>query len=181
MEFSEHIVKLRKAKAWTQAKAAQQITIQQSYLSKLENGHYQPSVEVAEKIAKAYDVKVGDLLPLSQEADKPQLAKFIVMALGVFTFVVGYFTLVFNSQYFTYRVESFSTQGELITSYHVTDEYLGKVYQSKSKHRVTYYMIDQRDIHRDENSWLMLFGAFLFFSPIPFVVNGVKSQLKPAK
>jgi len=68
----------------------------------------------------------------------------------------------------------------MTTSYHLTDEYLGKVFQADMQQQVTYYMIDQRDIHRDENSWLMLFGAFLLLSPLPFMFNAARIRANKA-
>ncbi len=54
MKFGEYLREQRTKKNWTQPDAAEQCGIEQSYLSKLENGKAIPSEEVFEKLRKAY-------------------------------------------------------------------------------------------------------------------------------
>lgn len=61
MILTEKLKALRKSKGWTQAQAADAIAIQQSYLSKLENGLFEPSEEVIAKIALAYKISTREL------------------------------------------------------------------------------------------------------------------------
>ena len=68
-QIANLLLQLRKQKGWTQAFAAREIGIQQSYLSKLENGKFLPSQEVYEKIAVAYDVEISIL----QETHTPEM------------------------------------------------------------------------------------------------------------
>ena len=54
MSLGIELKQLRANKKWTQAFAAREIGIQQSYLSKLENGQFIPSAELIEKLEFCY-------------------------------------------------------------------------------------------------------------------------------
>ncbi|MEM7638075.1 MAG: helix-turn-helix transcriptional regulator [Pseudomonadota bacterium] len=61
MRFGDYIRDQRRDLQWTQPEAAQQIGIEQSYLSKLESGKSFPSEEVFASIKAAYKIDVDDL------------------------------------------------------------------------------------------------------------------------
>lgn len=61
MRFGDYIRDQRRALQWTQPEAAQQIGIEQSYLSKLESGKSFPSEDVFASIKAAYKIDVDDL------------------------------------------------------------------------------------------------------------------------
>ena len=51
----------REAKGWTQPEAAKRIEIEQSYLSKIENGHNYPAEDIFEKLVSAYALDINDM------------------------------------------------------------------------------------------------------------------------
>ncbi len=53
---------LRKACGWTQAAFAARVGFSREYVARLETGKHDPSVSTVEKLAKALNVKVGELL-----------------------------------------------------------------------------------------------------------------------
>ncbi|UTW58995.1 helix-turn-helix domain-containing protein [Kordiimonas sp. SCSIO 12603] len=72
MRFGEYIRIKREENGWTQPEAAAKISVEQSYLSKLETGKSYPSEDVFAKIVSAYSIDVtkmnSDLF--SAEIDK---------------------------------------------------------------------------------------------------------------
>ncbi len=76
--------RLRANKKWTQAYAAREIGIQQSYLSKLENGQFIPSTEVIEKLKLCYgEGCIDKCLPISSAIHKPSNIT-LIMSLALF-------------------------------------------------------------------------------------------------
>ncbi len=69
MELGEKIKALRKRHRLSQEELAAQVEINPTHLSRLENGRYQPSVEVLRKLAEALKVSVDYLL--SGEDEEP--------------------------------------------------------------------------------------------------------------
>lgn len=61
MRFGDYIRALRRELQWTQPEAAQQIGIEQSYLSKLESGKSYPSEDVFSSMKSVYNIDVADL------------------------------------------------------------------------------------------------------------------------
>ena len=61
--IGENIKKFREKIGRTQEELARDAEIHVSYLSRIERGVVNPSVEVLEKIAKALKVKSGEILP----------------------------------------------------------------------------------------------------------------------
>ena len=61
MQFGEKLRSLRKNKDLTQPELAEVIGIEQSYLSKLENGKSLPSNDVLNRILDVFSLTVGDL------------------------------------------------------------------------------------------------------------------------
>ncbi|MGI9325517.1 MAG: helix-turn-helix domain-containing protein [Pseudomonadales bacterium] len=62
MKLGDKLRTHREKRQWTQPKAAEVIGIEQSYLSKLENDHSIPSLEVFRRIVDAYETDVGELM-----------------------------------------------------------------------------------------------------------------------
>ncbi|TQV73723.1 helix-turn-helix transcriptional regulator [Aliikangiella marina] len=62
MHFGEKLRQLRKDKEWTQPQLAEAIGIEQSYLSKLENGKSAPSADIFQMILDAFQVDTASLL-----------------------------------------------------------------------------------------------------------------------
>lgn len=67
--MSRKIKTLRKRHGLSQEELASQVEINPTHLSRLENGRYQPSVEVLRKLAEALKVSVDYLL--SGEGEEP--------------------------------------------------------------------------------------------------------------
>lgn len=70
MAFHENLRTLRLARGLTQPMLAEKACIEQSYLSKLENGRSKPSDEVLSRLAQALDVKVEALLQNGDDAEE---------------------------------------------------------------------------------------------------------------
>jgi len=62
MHLGEKIKSLRKEKNWTQPQLAEAIGIEQSYLSKLENGKSVPSADIFELLLSTFEIDVDELL-----------------------------------------------------------------------------------------------------------------------
>jgi transcriptional regulator with XRE-family HTH domain len=62
MTLQEKIRKLRKQKGWSQAVLAKKADVTTGHINRLENGHFQPSVELLKKIAQQLDVTADYLL-----------------------------------------------------------------------------------------------------------------------
>lgn len=61
MKFGNYIRQCREKLKWTQLEAAAKIEIEQSYLSKLETGKFNPSEEVFKKLVDVYQIKIDEL------------------------------------------------------------------------------------------------------------------------
>lgn len=64
--LSINLRRLRNAKDWSQEHLAGEAGIHRTYVSDLERGARNPTITVVDKLAKALDVPVGDLLDLYQ-------------------------------------------------------------------------------------------------------------------
>jgi len=169
MDLAEKLLQLRKQRGWTQALAAKNIDIQQSYLSKIENGHFTPSSDVIIKFCSAYDVKEEELLPspayvvLTKKTFKLKLliAMFFTMAISLL--LVGQLALIYPQTYYNYKVipSTSLSENSYILSFHLTDKYLGEQYIQKIDNvDHQFKLIAQRDISRKENRWLTAVGIF---------------------
>ena len=70
MSFNENLRTLRLARGLTQPMLAEQADIEQSYLSKLENGRSKPSEEVLGRLAQALEVKPETLTQNGDETEQ---------------------------------------------------------------------------------------------------------------
>lgn len=63
-KIGKRIAELRKEKGLTQEKLAIKINMDRTFVGYLEKGNRSPSVETANKIARALGVKIGDIFDL---------------------------------------------------------------------------------------------------------------------
>ena len=84
MSFNENLRTLRLARGLTQPALAEKAAIEQSYLSKLENGRSKPSEDVLARLAQALEVKAEALLQNGDEAaERGRRWRLGLMAAGV--------------------------------------------------------------------------------------------------
>lgn len=62
MKFSEKIKELRKALKLSQNELAEKIHVHPTHLSKMENGHLSPSIDIVQRLMKVFGVSADQLL-----------------------------------------------------------------------------------------------------------------------
>lgn len=157
--------RLRANKNWTQAFAAREIGIQQSYLSKLENGQFIPSLDVLEKLSICYQVSFDQFIPNKTEQDTPSKAKwliFLLLTLGTLIWLCASFNIFYSETYFTYQARH-----EDFWAINVIETYKGEKYIEGD---VVYEIIGQRDVSRLENRILLV-------SSTVFILGGLLVSL----
>ncbi|MEM0515632.1 helix-turn-helix transcriptional regulator [Pseudoalteromonas sp. YIC-827] len=184
MELAEQLIALRKQQQWTQAFAAREIGIQQSYLSKLENNKVLPSDEVLTRLAQAYGVSTDDLLPRTptQSAQDSHriphrwiLSSAVLLILAVVLWALAYFELLYVQTHYTYQFVSTDTQHS-ISGYHLTQVYLGEAALSADG-STQYHYFGERNISREENRWLFATSILLLITAL--IVTAVGALKKP--
>jgi XRE family transcriptional regulator, regulator of sulfur utilization len=60
--FGETIRRLREAQCWSQEQLAQQAGLHRSYIGEIERGEVTASIVTVEKLARAFDVPMANLL-----------------------------------------------------------------------------------------------------------------------
>ncbi|WP_164881466.1 helix-turn-helix transcriptional regulator [Pseudoalteromonas sp. R3] len=76
MTLGQYIKQLRQQRALSQPQLASQMTVEQSYLSKLENDHSIPSNEVFRKLLAALDLDLGSFMQgVAEQGDKHSLTQ----------------------------------------------------------------------------------------------------------
>ena len=80
MNLGEKLRQLRQNQNLTQPELAEAMGIEQSYLSKLENGKYVPSGEVFSRILEVFDIELGDLLDHLDQQARRQLRQVPAVA-----------------------------------------------------------------------------------------------------
>ncbi len=137
--LGEQFKKIRAEKGLSQPELAELATIEQSYLSKLENDKSLPSNEVLRKLLKAFKLTlveliapleenyiksnllaISDIEQLYQQASAKQLNKqrnilyaaSALIVIAVTLFYVGYSKQVFNETLYEYRSEGVVLAGE---------------------------------------------------------------------
>ena len=60
--FGRNVRQARKDKGWTQEQLALEAGVKRAYLSEVENGQRNVSLDVVEKLARALDVEPGTLM-----------------------------------------------------------------------------------------------------------------------
>jgi transcriptional regulator with XRE-family HTH domain len=176
MNLSQKLIQLRKERGWTQAHAAQHIDIQQSYLSKLENGHFVPSDDVISKLCNAYNVKQE---VLTQSKSKPKenvnLTKraSILLTISFFLILAGQFSLFFSQTYYNYKAQpvDMNKKTSFVLNFHLTDQYLGEKYiETIEGNKYTFELVAQRDVPRKENGWLTAIGMLIMLSTVSYLL-----------
>jgi len=170
MNLSQKLIQLRKDRGWTQAHAAKHIDIQQSYLSKLENGHFVPSDDVISKFCEAYNVKQEELTG-SKPKENVELTKRVSILLSVSFFLIlaGQFSLFFSQTYYNYKAQpiDLNTKTSFILNFHLTDQYLGESYVATIEDAAYKFdLVAQRDVPRKENGWLTAIGILIMLSTL---------------
>jgi len=167
MGLAEKLISLRKQQDWTQATAAKTIDIQQSYLSKLENGRHYPSPDVIEKLCCAYNITSNELLSNQPTITKQNIVLVMLLTLSISLMLSGYFALFYPQTYYTYKaIPVENSQNNLLLKIQLTDQYLGERYLTTiANNDYEYELIAQQKVSRLENRWLIAIGA-LFTSLI---------------
>jgi len=151
---------LRANKKWTQAFAAREVGIQQSYLSKLENGQFIPSPDVIEKLSACYQVSFDHLIPnqakTSHSTNKLKWGSIILIATGILIYLSAVFNIFYPETYFTYQAKNLG-----FWAINVTEIYKGEKYIEGD---VVYKIIGQRDVSRLENRILQVSSAVLILA-----------------
>ena len=164
---AHQLQKLRKEKGWTQAIAAREIGIQQSYLSKLENGKLLPSEDVYEKIAQAYGIDKATFKQANEHVIgnlgflKLDFISFLSLSIATVLFLCGYLELFFSQRFYTYQfVLPKEVFNDVTQGFYVTQEYLGERFVHASE-KVVYELVGERVVARKENHWLYLIAVLV--------------------
>jgi transcriptional regulator with XRE-family HTH domain len=72
MKFHEKLVMLRKQRGWSQAELREHVGVHIAHLSRMENGKAQPSVEMLQKLARAFGVTMDYLM--DEQLEEPATA-----------------------------------------------------------------------------------------------------------
>lgn len=144
--------RLRSDKKWTQAFAAREIGIQQSYLSKLENGQFIPSPEVLEKLSSCYGISFNEYLPASpiKAAQTPKLAIMcsLMFILAITVWLCAHYEIFYPETYFTYQAKL-----DDFLAFNVSQQYQGERFIEGD---VTYQIVGERQVSRIENRILVV-------------------------
>lgn len=162
--------RLRVNNKWTQAFAAREIGIQQSYLSKLENGQFTPSAEVVEKLELCYGKScLNNYLP-SKPPINTSTKKMLVISLALFItglviWMCATYEIFYPETYFTYQAKS----GDFL-AFNVSQQYQGERFIEGD---VTYQIVGERKISRIENRFLIVSSSL---SILLSIVTGIFSK-----
>ena len=159
MHFGDKLKVLRKHKEWTQPQLAEAIGIEQSYLSKLENGKSIPSADVFDLILKVFKTNTETLL---EDIDQsvvhrqlrqiPEVANFLnrrnanltkhrrawligsslMVCLGVVATISSYFGLIFPETHYNYHSKGVVLPNESKEIFH---NYLEQEFESREAMR----------------------------------------------
>ena len=161
MKFGDRLKELRSTRGWTQPQAAEQIGVEQSYLSKLENGHSTPSGDVLSRILAAYAVDVGELLNGLDHSAKAQLRQIaevddhlstqtnaevrrgqrraaalaVCLASGAALIYAGTVNLFFPDTEYRYRSQGIVQSGEPLDFFESTPRYL-RTHEEQAEYHV---------------------------------------------
>ena len=203
MNFGEKLRQLRKQKEWTQPHLAEAIGIEQSYLSKLENGKSIPSADVFQLIQKVFEIEIEDLL---QDLDQgvvhrqlrqiPEVANFLstkqavssqaqtrwlitsalALVSGIVLMVSSYFALLFPDTQYNYLSKGIVLSGE---SKEIFSHYQQRHYKTGEEFRAA----NQKMTERLNEKYLLLSGyrGDIFNVPVDggsrtYELRGVKTD-----
>ncbi|MDP5213685.1 helix-turn-helix transcriptional regulator [Pseudoalteromonas tunicata] len=149
--------RLRVERKWTQAFAAREIGIQQSYLSKLENSQFLPSEEVIDKLSLCYGVALTEFIPQTVQAVNPldrftKVAAFVLL-LALLLWLCAQFELFYPETYFTYQAKQ--AQFWVVN---VTQFYRGERFVEGD---VIYEIVGERRVSRFENRVILVLSYLL--------------------
>ncbi|WP_018623880.1 helix-turn-helix domain-containing protein [Kangiella aquimarina] len=178
---------LRHNLGWTQGHAAQQIGIQQSYLSKLENGQAVPSFEVLSAISNAYGCDLKTLAPLANYSDSSHVPNLNVISLKKLVggsilcillagllFSSAWFGLFTSNTAYTYQILPGIAPDIVTPTYLVTDDYRGEKFEELVLNsKVGYVLIGERDISPFGNKLLYVIGLLLFIVGTALTIVGL--------
>lgn len=148
--------RLRANRKWTQAFAAREIGIQQSYLSKLENGQFIPSSEVIEKLKMCYSEACFDhCLPSTPTTKAPlkilPILSFTLFLTSLTVWLCATYEIFYPETYFTYQAK----QGDFL-AFNISQQYQGERFIEGD---VTYQIVGERKVSRIENRFLIVSSA----------------------
>ncbi|KPZ56023.1 helix-turn-helix domain-containing protein [Pseudoalteromonas sp. P1-25] len=148
--------RLRANKKWTQAFAAREIGIQQSYLSKLENGQFIPSAEVIEKLKLCYGQTCFDkCLPINSTKDTPSnitlIMSLTLFMCGLIAWLCAAYEIFYPQTYFTYQAKL-----DDFLAFNITQQYQGERFIEGD---VTYQIVGERQVSRIENRFIVVGSA----------------------
>jgi transcriptional regulator with XRE-family HTH domain len=138
MNFGDKVRQLRKDKDLTQPELAEAMGIEQSYLSKLENGKSLPSNDVLNRILDVFSIEVGDLVDDLDQGVRNQLRQIpdiadhfsrqkqlmignrqrwllvssVLVAFGVALIYAGSVHLFFSNMVYHYKSDGIVLEGE---------------------------------------------------------------------
>lgn len=155
--LGKELKRLRGLKNWTQAYAAREIGIQQSYLSKLENGQFLPSNEVLEKLTLCYEVSFKNFVPVTPHV-MPAICLFHLIAIITLIFSVllglsAQFEIFYPETYFTYQTQSTHFWAVNVTPYYRGEQFI--------EGDVIYSIIGERRVSQYENRLLNALALLL--------------------
>ncbi len=67
--MKNRLEEFRMQKGWTQQELADQVAVSRQTIISLERGHYNPSITLAFRLARQFDVNIEDLFLYSAEED----------------------------------------------------------------------------------------------------------------
>lgn len=79
MTFGEFLKQQRESREWKQPEAAQEIAIEQSYLSKLENNKAIPSPDIFDRLMKVYQFSIQQISEQVQSSELEKLKDIVVV------------------------------------------------------------------------------------------------------
>lgn len=196
MKFGDFIKARRNELGWTQPEAATRVEIEQSYLSKLENGHSIPSDDVFARLCRVYEIEIPQLY---QRLDSAGLESLMVIEqirtiaavkhsstrseaarfrlLGVIAFGLGGMLLglaqvaPFEENRYIYQAGEFGTSAAEQRS---QLDYRGPVFvENPGGEEKTWQLIGGETIARNSWArWLMVPGLGLLFGGAASFANG---------
>ncbi|SEB04249.1 Helix-turn-helix [Alkalimonas amylolytica] len=166
--------RLRAARNWTQAYAAREIGIQQSYLSKLENGQFLPSEEVINKLSACYGTALTEFSPqTSQTTSKLSRCSLVVGGLllcSLLLWLCGQFEIIYPETYFTYQAKE--AQFWVV---HVTELYQGERFVQGD---VIYEIVGERRVSRFENRVLLVVAYLLAVTAVLLMLKKLCAKIR---
>lgn len=170
--LAQQLRDLRKKKSWTQRQAAKEIGIEQSYLSKLENGLFVPSEEVIEKINRAYEPTIKACASKVQPQKNVSVISMGLVIMAIMLFLIAALELAYNNIFYTYESQFVGEQHSsiaLVPKVYVTDVYRGeKFIQIFDGENWLFTLVAQRSISRIENRWGYFIAIIFLFAACYF-------------